>query len=472
MIIRPYGVVAYEGISSGGNLTPVSGTRSIEFDGANDQHVDVGVISFDRLDTFSINIWLKSNLGSYGNQERWFDCRDASGGYTFSIRGTTEWQFELSGSTGDIRKDFDPTAQSKDIYDGGWHMITLTYDGSSNASGVKLYFDATEITTTATNLDDLTAGGATTNNLHFGIARNGTGSDFDGKMNQVSVFNTELSSGDITSYYNSGDPVDLSGETGITNYWAFGNGDTYPTLTDSVGSNNGTMTNMNPANIVGDAPNASLSDPYFSSVSLLLHMDGINGGSSFPDNSNSAHTMTVNGATTSTGTVKFGTASASYSASSHNLQAPSNADFDFGTGDLTIEGWVQLNSLGLDRFLMDMRTSVGDTSPSIYIASDNKARWNPAGGSPIVGTTVFTTGVWYHIAISRNSNTTRLFVDGAQEGMSYADSNNYPQRAVNIGNYTTEAFNFDGYIDDFRITKGVARYTNAFTPPSGSFPNS
>ena len=82
------------------------------------------------------------------------------------------------------------------------------------------------------------------------------------------------------------------------------------------------------------------------------------------------------------------------------------------------------------------------------------------------------TGQWYHIAVCRASGSTRMFVNGTQVGSTYVDTTTYLQTPVFIGSSylgTTELLN--GYIDDMRVTKGLARYTANFTPPTTAFPN-
>ena len=76
---------------------------------------------------------------------------------------------------------------------------------------------------------------------------------FDGNIDEVTIYNAELTSGEVTTLYNSGTPSEPS-TTNLVSYYKMGDGDTYPTITDNQGSNNGTMTNMGSEDIVLDTP--------------------------------------------------------------------------------------------------------------------------------------------------------------------------------------------------------------------------
>jgi hypothetical protein len=95
-------------------------------------------------------------------------------------------------------------------------------------------------------------------------------------------------------------------------------------------------------------------------------------------------------------------------------------------------------------------------------------------GSRIADSVAATAGTWFHVALARASGQTRLFKDGTQVGSTYSDSSNYSNAEMRLF-ARTDTFNsgahLNGYIDEFRITKGVARYTANFTPPTAPFPD-
>jgi len=77
---------------------------------------------------------------------------------------------------------------------------------------------------------------------------------------------------------------------------------------------------------------------------------------------------------------------------------------------------------------------------------------------------------WYHIAVTRSGSTFRSFVNGVVDRTFTSSSAIYTDATIpyNIGRvaYLSGTFFFNGYMDDYRVTKGYARYTAAFTPPT------
>ena len=86
------------------------------------------------------------------------------------------------------------------------------------------------------------------------------------------------------------------------------------------------------------------------------------------------------------------------------------------------------------------------------------------------GSLVPSIDTWYHVAYVRSSGTTKLYIDGT-EIISVADTTNYTDTNFTVGGWYSNSYLLNGYIDDLRITKGVARYTAAFTPPTAAFPD-
>lgn len=208
-------------------------------------------------------------------------------------------------------------------------------------------------------------------------------------------------------------------------------------------------------------------DPSFSSVSLLLHCDGTNGSTTFTDNSPSPSSVSVAAAQVSTAQSKFGGASCLFGSSGGYLNIPTSSKFAYGTADFTIEFWYRRSASGTAN-IYDGRNSGVSASPLIYLTSQNYLTYFASGANRITTTSVPTFNAWVHIALSRVSGSTRLFLDGTQIGSTYSDTTNYqaPTTFLFIGNDSRAA-----NIDEVRITKGVGRYGSGFTAPAAAFPD-
>jgi len=191
------------------------------------------------------------------------------------------------------------------------------------------------------------------------------------------------------------------------------------------------------------------------------------------DNTGKNNLETVGNAQIDTTTKKYGTGSLEFDGTTDYIVQPTNENYGYGTGDFTIEFWLRLNATTTQTIVSNL-TAANSTNPHIYI--NTTIRYFTANADRITGASL-STGQWYHIAVCRGSGSTRLFVNGTQSGSTYSDTNNYGATApLGIGTYwsagspfTTSTLN--GFIDDLRITKGVARYTANFTPPTAAFPN-
>ena len=217
--------------------------------------------------------------------------------------------------------------------------------------------------------------------------------------------------------------------------------------------------------------NLQLFDPNFANVSLLLHGNGTNGSTTFTDSSSNALTVTGSGnAQIDTGIKKFGTGSIELDGTGDYLIVTGGTGFEYGTGNFTIECFVYFNSVTGAKIIYDQRISGTETQrPTIYHNGTTLIYY--VAGDRITGATL-TTGVWHHIAVSRSGTSTRMYLNGTQVGSTYTDTTNYlngTNRPL-IGSDGFAGANFlNGFVDDLRVTKGVARYTAAFTPPDREF---
>ena len=169
----------------------------------------------------------------------------------------------------------------------------------------------------------------------------------------------------------------------------------------------------------------------------------------------------------STAQKKFGTASLVLDGTGDYVTVPQQPDFNFGTSDFTFETWVYRNNVTGNQYVLDLRTATNANHPLLYFAATSLVLY--ANGSNRILGTMSTTGQWAHIAYVRNGSNNMLFVNGTQLGSTWVDSTNWAQTALTIGASYVATSPFNGYIDDFRVSKGVARYTTTFTPPAAPF---
>ena len=177
---------------------------------------------------------------------------------------------------------------------------------------------------------------------------------------------------------------------------------------------------------------------------------------------------TVGNAQIDTTTKKFGTGSIKFDGTGDNLLFTSTPNIEFGSGDFTIEFWVNFTSAPSSSIVYDIWVAtnglVGVRRLQSYFYA-NELQVGYAGTTiATTGSITWTTGQWYHIAIVRNGSSWKVY----RNGTSAATGTNSNSLEVAAG-YRLGG-NLNGYIDDLRITKGVARYTANFTPPQTSLP--
>lgn len=191
---------------------------------------------------------------------------------------------------------------------------------------------------------------------------------------------------------------------------------------------------------------------------------------------------TVADAQVSTSVVKYGSGSIKFDGTGDYLQAPASNLYDFGSGDFTVELWTKGNNSATTSgaLLVGVVTSGGATNTNwalfkdaptqgyvIFYASDGTTyQVNGIGGAATLND-----GNWHHVAVTRANSVFRVFVDGIQTGTTatWTGAISSTARPLKVG-YNGSAEYLNGYLDDVRITKGVARYIANFTPPQQALP--
>ncbi len=185
------------------------------------------------------------------------------------------------------------------------------------------------------------------------------------------------------------------------------------------------------------------------------------------DSAGKNNLITYGDAKVATNVTKFGTGSMSFGGTGY-IVVPANINTTFGTGDFTIEFWFY-SATSQTANLYDQRTTTNQVTPVIYLNS-GVLTYYVSANQQITGSAV-PTSQWNHVALARSGTSTKMFLNGTQTGTTYTDSNSYVSAQIGIGAYpVTGVSPFTGYIEDLRVTKGIARYTANFTPPNQPFP--
>ena len=154
------------------------------------------------------------------------------------------------------------------------------------------------------------------------------------------------------------------------------------------------------------------------------------------------------------------------------LSIADSADFDFGTGDFTLEFWVYIKTSGQTDVLFVKRNSNAVYAPFMFILlnGDLQARYSTTGSSwsttTIKTNANISTNTWHHVVMVRSGSSFTGFYDGQSVAMTSSSSSltSNTDDLVIGGDKNTNYF--DGYISNLRVLKGTALYTSDFTPPS------
>jgi hypothetical protein len=210
----------------------------------------------------------------------------------------------------------------------------------------------------------------------------------------------------------------------------------------------------------------------------MVHADGADSSTEFIDSSVSSHTVTAAGGVhISTASSTFGGASALFDGASGSVVSiPDSSDWDYGSGDMTIDLWVNPTVLGGTQILTAQAITGHYTSLYLNLTGSNVIAYMSSSGAAwdVVSAASLGTvavGTWSHIAIVRSGTNVYGFLNGQRtvlatdfHGAFYHSSGD----PLYIGGDNDTQW-FNGYIDEFRVSKGVARWTSDFTPPTRAY---
>jgi len=389
------------------------GTASAQFDGTDDR---LGVSSTSLLNVSSagtIEAWVYFNSFESGTYV-WYAPTIFAKGDTYAhlgvnSSGTVDF-YIYTGSGNDLNSSTNLSLST-------WHHVAGTW----NASGRKIYIDGVEVASSATSLSSMHTDA---NNLELvmGEGLNAGAKTIDGYVDEIRI-------SDIDRYPNN-----------------------FPVATEAFTSDNNTM--------------------------LLLHMDGANDGTTFTDSS--GHIITANGDVANTRAVrKIGDSSIKFDGSGDYLQdGQDQSDFEFGgTGDFTVECWINKDSGGGGQWANNIITygtsSAGTSSWKIYGGQYIWGYiWEGGGNYNVTATTDTDDDAWHHVAMTRDGNTLRLYIDGVQEDTSDVTgvTMNTSSSAILYVGEDGAGVNYTGYQDEIRVSDSC-RYPDGttFTPSTTEF---
>jgi hypothetical protein len=211
--------------------------------------------------------------------------------------------------------------------------------------------------------------------------------------------------------------------------------------------------------------------PLTPTPATILLVNGMNAGAYDATAINDMET--VGNAQVSTVQSKFGGSSVYMASASDFLKSPRTSLMAFGTGNFTIEGWIySVAATALYTCIFTTRDGVTSNANAIFFGlkpTTNQLTFFTS--SEIIGTTTaIATGTWTHVALVRNSGATAIYINGVSSGTA-TFTTALTATGLAIGNeYSLASANGGLYVDDLRVTNGVARYTTTFTPPTQAFP--
>ncbi|BFT94413.1 hypothetical protein MNSC_04210 [Minisyncoccus archaeophilus] len=245
------------------------------------------------------------------------------------------------------------------------------------------------------------------------------------------------------------------------------------TINGTCGTDNDTVTLSTPTNTCSTGIPTSVTTD--SNTVLLMHMDGIDNGTVFSDQTGKSiyrygNTKTV------IPTKKFGSASAYFDGDGDYISIPGSSDLNFGLGDFTIDIWINISEIPINAGIVQSKnyykegfngnwnfriTSLSSIAFASYDGVSNP-EWKEFAISPTLSL-----GNWYHFAMIRRGDVGYFLKDGILIGeMPLLKNLSDGVNGLTIGSDRNVIY-FNGYIDELRISKGIARWVSDF-----SFPNS
>lgn len=153
------------------------------------------------------------------------------------------------------------------------------------------------------------------------------------------------------------------------------------------------------------------------------------------------------------------------------MLVPDNTNLQLGTGNFTVEAWVYLSATGSARGLVGKGTS---TTGWLLSTNSSDQVVFTYGSTTLTSSSALSANTWTHVAVVREgtgTNQTKIYIGGSNVATGTVSTDFNQTSVMYVGADRTGGSALNGYIDDLRITKGYARYTSTFTPPTAAFPD-
>jgi hypothetical protein len=456
--------------------------------------------------------WVKrSTLGTF---QKVFGNEDASESNGVVIQFRNDNALQIYDYTTSVQWHKITTAVFRDA--SAWYHLVLAVDTTQATASnrVKLYINGEIQTSFSTSSDPSPSYDTLLNTATaHGIGRSGlyNGFYFDGYLADIHFIDGQaLDPSSFTEFDDNGvlQPKAFSGSYGTNGFrLPFSDNSTAAALGTDTSSNGNTWTVNNISIITGGPtsvaaasgalPVYNTTDTYgttkgtgtrtdsnSSSIVLAVPMDGANNGTTFTDESatikgsGSAKTPTVNGDTkTSTALFYYYGSSGAFDGTGDCLTYASSSDFQIWSGAFTVECWFYLNSLVDNRGVFGVGNRASTTTRCFLLTRSSgnlQFDWDgwSADGSLSVSAGI-SAGKWYHCAVVSSGSTLTIYVNGIALGSASIGSSAQANAPLSIGAQGVAANpstndGINGYLQDFRVYKGVAKYTGNFNPPSST----
>jgi hypothetical protein len=231
--------------------------------------------------------------------------------------------------------------------------------------------------------------------------------------------------------------------------------------------------------IIYDVTGGTYTDGNDQYTKVLLGFNGADGGTTIVDSNigGSSHTWTAAGnANTDDAQKKFGLTSLACDGTGDWVTTADHADFTLGTSEFAVDFWLNCSAASgtAERLAGQAASGLAAATGAWYMErhTTDVIRAHVSNGSAwttVTGTTTITATGWHHAALVRSGNTLKLFIDGEQEGgdVSFSATVNDSANALRVGAAGEETGDpWTGWIDEFRLSVGAARWTTDFTPPT------